>query len=68
MFDGEDKDKWNEFSIKTLALAETKWWMEGLMDEHASDEKKKKAENYLTISLTSKAFKFLNRSKNPKDI
>ena len=68
VFDGEDEDKWNEYSIKTLAFAETKGWMEGLTDENASDEKKKKAKSYLTMSLTGKAFKFLNRSKNTKDI
>ena len=68
VFDGEDEDKWNEFSIKTLAFAETKGWMEGLTDKIALDEKKKKAKSYLTMSLTGKVFKFLNQSKNPKDI
>ena len=68
VFDGEDEDKWNEYSIKMLAFAETKGWMEGLTDENTSDEKKKKAKSYPTMSLAGKAFKFLIRSKNPKDI
>ena len=42
--------------------------MEGLTDENASDGKKKKAKSYLTMTLIGKAFKFFNRSKNPKDI
>ena len=68
VFDGEDEDKWKENSIKTLAFAETKGWMEGLTDETSSDKKKKKAKSYLTMSLTGKGFKFLNRLKNPKEI
>ena len=42
--------------------------MEGLTDENALEEKKKKAKSYLTMSLPGKAFKFLNQSKNSKDI
>ena len=42
-FDGEDEDKWNGYSIKTLAFAETKGWVEVLTDENAPDEKQKKA-------------------------
>ena len=29
---------------------------------------KKKAKSYLTMSLTGKEFKFINRSKEPKEI
>ena len=64
----EDEEKWNEYSIKTLAFAETKGWVEGLTESNAADDIKKKAKSYLTISLTGKAFKFLNRSKEPKEI
>ena len=60
VFHGEDKDKWNEYSIKTLAIAETKGWMKRLTDENALDENKKKTKNYLTMSLIGLAFKFLN--------
>ena len=65
VFDGEDEDKWNEYNIKTLESAETNGWIEGLTDRNASDKKKKKAKSYLTISLTGKAFKFLNQLMNP---
>ena len=68
VFNGEDEEKWNEYCIKTLAFAETKGWVEGLTEKNAADDLKKKAKSYLTMSLTGKAFKFLNRSKEPKDI
>ena len=68
IFNGEDEDKWIEYSIKTLAFAETKEWVEGLTDKSALDDMKRKAKNYLTLSLTGKAFKFLNCSKEPKDV
>ena len=68
VFDGEDEERWNEYSIKTLAFAETKGWKEGLTDKNASDEKKKKAKNYLTMSLTGKAFRFINQSRNADEI
>ena len=42
--------------------------MKRLTDENALDENKKKTKNYLTMSLIGLAFKFLNWSKNPKDI
>ena len=41
--------------------------MEGLTEENASDNMKRKATSYLTMLLTWKAFKFLNRSIEPKD-
>ena len=50
IFNGEDEDKWNEFSIKTLAFAETKGWVEGLTDENAADDMEKKVKSYVTIS------------------
>ena len=68
IFDGEDEERWNEYSIKTLAFAEAKGWKEGLTDKNASDEKKKNAKNYLTMSLTGKAFRFINRSKKANEI
>ena len=68
VFNREDKDKWNKYSIKMLAFAETKGWIEGLKDMNASDDIKKKAKSYLMMSLTRKAFKFLNCSKEPKDV
>ena len=68
VFNGENEDKWNEYSIKTLTFAETKGWVEELFDKNASEEMKKKAKSYLTNSLTGKVFKFLNRSREPKDI
>ena len=68
VFNGKDEDKWNEYSTKILAFAETKGWLEGLTDKSASDGMKKKAKCYLTMSLTGKAFKFLNRSKELKNI
>ena len=51
-----------------LACAETKGWVEGLRDENSLDKKKMKAKSYLAISQINKAFKFLYRLKNPKDI
>ena len=68
VFDGEDDYKWNEYCIKMLTFVETKGWEEGLTDGTAAEDKKKKAKSYLTMSLISKAFKFLSRSKNLKDI
>ena len=41
VFDGEDEERWNEYSIKTLAFIDAKGWKEGLTDKNASDEKKK---------------------------
>ena len=38
------------------------------MDEITSDDMKRKAKSYCTISFTGKGFKFLNRSREPKDI
>ena len=61
VFDGEDEDKWNEYSIKTLAFAEAKGWKEGLTEEDPSEEKARNAKNYLTMSLTGKAFRFITR-------
>ena len=68
VFDGEDNDEWNEYSIKTLAFAETKVWVEGLTDSTAAEDKKKNAKIYRTLSLTGKTFKYLNRSNNQKEI
>jgi len=68
VFDREDKERWNEYSIKTLAFAEAKGWKEGLMEKDASDEKKKNAKNYLTMSLTGKAFRFISRSKKANEV
>ena len=51
-----------------MAFAETKRWVEGLTVENATEEIQKKAKSYLTKSLTGKAFKFLNRSREPKDV
>ena len=68
IFNGEYEDKWNTCSIKTLAFAEIKRWLEGLTDENASEEMKKKAKSYPTMSLTGKAFKFLNRLREQKDV
>ena len=68
VFNGEDEDKWNEYCIKTLAFAETKGWVEGLTNENASEDMKKKVKSYLTMSLTGKVFKFLDRSREPKDV
>ena len=65
-FNGEDEDKWNEYSIKTLAFAETKGLVEGLTNENASEEMKKKVMSYLTMLLVRKASNFLNRSREPK--
>ena len=53
---------------KHLAFAETMGWVEGLADENASEEMKKKAKSYLTMSLTGKVFQFLNRSREPKNV
>ena len=50
-----------------MAFAETKGLVERLTDENASEKMKKKAKSYLTMSLTGKAFKLLNRSREPKD-
>ena len=66
VFDGEDVNKWDEYSIIMLAFAETKGWVEGLIHSSATDKKKKKS--CMTMSLTRIAFKFLNRSKNFKDV
>ena len=68
VFDGEDEERWNEYSIKTLAFAEAKGWKEGLTEKDASDEKKKNAKNYLTMSLTGKAFRFISRSKKANEV
>ena len=68
VFDREDDDIWNKCSIKKLVFVETKGWVEGLTDSTATEDKKKKAKSYLTMSLTGKAFKFLNCLKNPKNI
>ena len=67
IFNREDEEKWNKYSIKTLAFAETKGQVEGLTNENALEEMKKKAKSYLTMSLTGKAFKFLNCPREPKD-
>ena len=67
-FDGEEKDKWNEYSIKALIFEEMKGWMNGLTDGNASNEKKNKGKSYLTMPLTDWKFKFLNQSKHTKDI
>ena len=68
VFDGEDEERWNEYSIKTLAFAEAKGWKEGLTEKDASDEKKRNAKNYLTMSLTGKAFSFISRSKEAYEV
>ena len=68
VFDGEDEDKWNEYSIKTLAFAEAKGWKEGLTEEDPSEEKARNAKNYLTMSLTGKAFRFITRSKKANEV
>ena len=68
VFDGENEERWNEYSIKTLAFAESKGWSEGLTSESASKDSKTSAKNYLTMSLTGKAFRFVNQTKTACEI
>lgn len=68
VFDGENEERWNEYSIKTLAFAESKGWSEGLISESASKDSKTSAKNYLTMSLTGKAFRFVNQTKTACEI
>ncbi len=68
VFDGEDEDRWNEYSIKTMAFAEAKGWNKGLMEEGADEKSKTSAKNCLTMSLTGKAFRFVNQTKSAKEI
>ena len=68
VFDGENEGRWHEFSIKTLAFAEAKGWKEGLIKDNASKENQTRAKNYLTMSLTGKAFRFINQAKKASDI
>ena len=68
VFDGEDEERWNEYSIKTLAFAEAKGWKEGLTHKNASNEKKKKAKIFLTMSLTGKSFRCINQSRNADEV
>ena len=68
VFDGENEERWHEYNIKILAFAEAKGWKEGLTKEEASDEDKKSANHYLTMSLTRKAFRFISHSKKANEI
>ena len=68
VFDGENEERWNEYCIKTLAFVETKDWGEGLTKRDASKENKTSAKNYLTMSLTGKAFRFVSQTKTACEI
>ena len=68
VFDGENEERWHEYCIKTLAFVEAKGWSEGLTEENASKEHKTGAKNYLTMSLTGKASRFINQAKKASEI
>ena len=68
IYNGEDEDKWNKYSIKTSAFAETKELLEGLTNENNSQDIKKKEKSCLTMSLTENEFQFLNCSREPQDV
>ena len=42
IFNREDEDRWNKYSIKTFAFAETKGCIEGLTDKSTSDDMKRR--------------------------
>ena len=56
VFDGENKERWHKYYIKTSAFADVKRWREGLTKDDASKEHQTNVKNYLTMSLTGKAF------------
>ena len=58
-FGGEDEN-WREWSRKVLAYFGQQGWTEAILDEKkASESEKNKALNFLVMSLTSRAFAFV---------
>ena len=68
VFNGENKERWHKYYIKTLAFAEVKGWREGLTKDDASKEHQTNAKNYLIMSLTGKAFRFINQVMKANEI
>ena len=62
-----DEGSWREWSKKVLAFAEVKGWKLAVTDENnakCTENMRKEALNFLMMSLTGKAFAFIENSKS----
>ena len=60
---------WREWKAKVLAYSEKMGWKEALLNDDVSvtDEQKKNALNFLTMSLCGEAFDVVEHAESPKE-
>ena len=68
-FSGKDQE-WREWSKKVIAFSEMKGWKKALLEGSGdvTDEMKSNALNFLTMSLTDKAFAFVENATDPQEV
>ena len=63
------ESEWREWSKKVLAFSEMKGWGEALVKQKdVKQENKADALNFLTMSLTDKAFAFVENASDPSEV